>query len=116
MSKTNQFKCHSSVQTTLNVLGGKWKVLILWHLLEKKMRFNELQRSVGSISQKILASELRSLESNGVVHRKIYPQVPPKVEYWITPYGESLRPVLIQLASWGEKHNHKTKKKNNILK
>jgi DNA-binding HxlR family transcriptional regulator len=111
MAKHNKFKCHASVKTTLDVLGGKWKVLILWHLLEKKMRFNELQRSVGQISQKILASELRSLENNGIIHRKVYPQVPPKVEYWITPYGESLRPVLIQLAGWGEKHANKKKNK-----
>jgi DNA-binding HxlR family transcriptional regulator len=110
MSKHNKFKCHASVNTTLNVLGGKWKVLILWHLLEKTMRFNELQRSVGGISQKILANELRSLENNGIVHREVYLQVPPKVEYWITPYGESLRPVLIQLANWGEKHHKKIKK------
>ena len=103
MSKNDKYHCHAAVQATLNIIGGKWKPLILWHLLEKKMRFSELQRSLPKISQKILAAELRSLEANKIVHREIYPQVPPKVEYWITPYGETLRPVLTQLANWGLK-------------
>ncbi len=112
MSKENKFKCHGAVQATLAVIGGKWKPLILWHLLEKKMRFNELQKSLSSISQKMLASELRSLEEDGIVHREVYRQVPPKVEYWITAYGESLKPVLIQLAEWGYVHSTKVKPKN----
>lgn len=110
MEKHNKFKCHGAVQATLAVIGGKWKPLILWHLLEKKMRFNELQKSLGGISQKMLASELRSLEQDGIVHREVYRQVPPKVEYWITPYGESLKPVLIKAAEWGYTHSQQRKK------
>lgn len=110
MSKPNKFKCHATVATTLKVIGGKWKPLILWHLFEGKIRFNELQRQLEGISQKMLATELRSLEKDGIIHREVHHQVPPKVEYWITPYGKSLRLVLIQLANWGEKHSKKVKK------
>jgi DNA-binding HxlR family transcriptional regulator len=111
MKKPNKFKCHGAVQATLAVIGGKWKPLILWHLLEKKMRFNELQKSLQDISQKMLASELRSLEKDGIVHREVYRQVPPKVEYWITPYGESLKGVLEKVAEWGYAHKTRNSKK-----
>jgi len=111
MEKSNKFKCHGAVQATLAVIGGKWKPLILWHLLEKKMRFNELQKSLQDISQKMLASELRSLEKDGIVHREVYRQVPPKVEYWITPYGESLKGVLEKAAEWGYAHKTRSQKK-----
>jgi DNA-binding HxlR family transcriptional regulator len=111
MEKINKFKCHGAVQATLAVIGGKWKPLILWHLLEKKMRFNELQKSLQDISQKMLASELRSLEKDGIVHREVYRQVPPKVEYWITPYGESLKGVLEKAAEWGYAHKTRNQKK-----
>lgn len=111
MSKPKQYHCHAAVAATLKVIGGKWKPLILWHLFEEKIRFNELQRQLERISQKMLATELRSLEKDGIIHREVYHQVPPKVEYWITPYGKSLRPVLIQLANWGEKHSKKVKNK-----
>ena len=111
MEKHNKFKCHGAVQATLAVIGGKWKPLILWHLLEKKMRFNELQKSLQDISQKMLASELRSLEKDGIVHREVYRQVPPKVEYWITPYGESLKEVLEKAAEWGYAHKTRNQKK-----
>jgi DNA-binding HxlR family transcriptional regulator len=108
---SDRFLCHAAVQKTLAVIGGKWKPLILWHLLARKLRFGELQKSLDGISQKVLASELKSLEKNGIVHRKLYHQVPPKVEYWITPYGLTLRPVLEKLADWGCKHQAKTAKK-----
>ncbi len=110
MSHKDKFKCHAAVQTTLEVIGHKWKPLILWHLLEDKRRFGELEKSLKPISQKILASELRALEKNKIIHREVYRQVPPKVEYWITPYGLTLKPLLEKLALWGEKHrSHKTK-------
>lgn len=108
MVKHNKFKCHAAVQTTLSVIGGKWKPLIIWHLLEKKMRFNELQKSLKDISQKMLTSELRSLENDGIIHREVYRQVPPKVEYWVTPYGKTLESVLLPSAAWG--YNHSVKK------
>ncbi len=111
MSKKDKFKCHEAVSAALGAIGGKWKPLILWHLLEKTMRFGELEKSLTSISQKMLASELRALEKSGIVHREIYRQIPPKVEYWITPYGLTLRPVLEKLADWGIKHNAKKLKK-----
>jgi len=111
MSKHDKFKCHQAVQTALGVIGGKWKPLILWHLLEKKMRFNELEKSLTDISQKMLASELRALEKSGIIHREVYRQVPPKVEYWITPYGLSLKIVLEKLANWGANHSIKKIKK-----
>ena len=103
-TKTSKFLCHAAVQATLSVIGGKWKPLILWHLLERRLRFGELQKSLNGISQKILANELKRLEKSGVIHRKLYHQVPPKVEYWITSYGLTLRPVLEKLADWGGAH------------
>ncbi|MDX9779244.1 MAG: helix-turn-helix domain-containing protein [Patescibacteria group bacterium] len=114
MSKQNKYHCHAAVAATLKVIGGKWKPLILWHLFEGKVRFNELQRQLQGISQKMLATELRALEQDGIIHREVYPQVPPKVEYWITPYGKSLKTVLSKLADWGQTHakNRKATKKN----
>lgn len=112
MSSKDKFKCHAAVNNTLAVIGSKWRPLILWHLLEKTMRFSELQRSLQSISQKILISELRKLEHNRIIERHVYPQIPPKVEYHISPYGLSLKPVLEKMADWGAQHrplNPKTK-------
>ena len=92
------------VQTTLNVLGGKWKLLILWNLKDCKRRFSELKRLMPTISEKMLIQQLRELEKDGLVHRHVYPQVPPKVEYSFTDYAESLIPVLQVLCNWGERH------------
>ena len=92
------------VQTTLKVLGGKWKLLILWNLKDCKRRFSELKRLIPSISEKMLIQQLRELEKDGLVHRYVYSQVPPKVEYCFTDYAESLIPVLQVLCGWGEKH------------
>ena len=92
------------VTTALSVIGGKWKVIILWHLRGGVKRFGELQRLVSGISQKMLTQELRDLEETGLVNRKVYPVVPPKVEYSLTETGWSLQPVLEQLSHWGEKY------------
>lgn len=92
------------VTTALSIIGGKWKVIILYHLQEDKKRFGELQRLVKGISQKMLTQELRDLEETGLVARKVYPVVPPKVEYSLTDLGRSLRPVLDQLCEWGENY------------
>lgn len=90
------------VTTALSVIGGKWKVIILWHLKEGGVkRFGELQRLVRGISQKMLTQELRDLEESGLVARKVYPVVPPKVEYSLTETGWSLKPVLEMLCDWG---------------
>ena len=93
------------VTTALSVIGGKWKVIILWHLQEGGVkRFGELQRLVQGISQKMLTQELRDLEETGLVSRKVYPVVPPKVEYSLTETGWSLKPVLEQLCNWGKEY------------
>ncbi len=90
------------VTTALSIIGGKWKVIILWHLKEGGVkRFGELQRLVQGISQKMLTQELRDLEETGLVSRKVYPVVPPKVEYSLTETGWSLKPLLEQLCEWG---------------
>lgn len=98
------------VQTTLDVIGGKWKPLILWHLNENVLRFSQLTRGVVGITQKMLTQQLRELEKDELISRKVYPQVPPKVEYSITEYGKTLNPILKSMCDWGEKHNLRVKK------
>lgn len=90
------------VETTLSLIGDKWKPLILRDLLEGTKRFGELQRSVGRVSQKVLTSQLRAMEADGLVHREVYAEVPPRVEYSLTPLGRSLKPVIDALKTWGE--------------
>lgn len=92
------------VQATLDVLGGKWKILILWHLKENPRRFSELKRLMPEITEKMLTQQLRELEKDGIVNRKVYSEVPLKVEYSFTEYGLSLKPVLQSLCLWGEEH------------
>lgn len=94
----------SSVKTTLDVIGGKWKSLIMFMLTRETMRFSELQRSIDGITQKMLTQQLRELEADGLVNRKVYPQVPPKVEYSLTDYGRTLLPVLETMHKWGSSH------------
>ncbi len=97
----------SSVEMTLKVIGGKWKLVILCHLTEGVQRFGELKRAMPDITQKMLTQQLRELEVDGIIHRKVFVQVPPKVEYSLTEYGESLKEVLNMLADWGQKHQEK---------
>ena len=89
------------VEITLQLIGDKWKVLIIRDLLEGTKRFNELMRSVEGITQKVLTSHLRAMETAGLVNRKVYPEVPPKVEYSLTEPGLSLKPVLDAMVAWG---------------
>ena len=89
------------VETTLLMISDKWKVLILRDLLNGTMRFSELRRSVGNISQKVLTANLRQMERDGLVHREVYPEVPPRVEYSLTETGESLRPIIKAMKDWG---------------
>ncbi|GKH31590.1 helix-turn-helix transcriptional regulator [Muricomes sp. OA1] len=89
------------VEITLQLIGDKWKVLIIRDLLEGTKRFNELMRSVEGITQKVLTSHLRAMEAAGLVNRKVYPEVPPKVEYSLTETGLSLKPVLDAMVAWG---------------
>lgn len=90
------------VETTLTLIGNKWKVLILRDLLPGTKRFGELKKSLGSVSQKVLTAQLRDMEADGLVTRTVYPEVPPRVEYTLTDLGMSLEPVLNALLVWGE--------------
>lgn len=100
------------VEDALGILVGKWKPVILLHLLQEgTKRFNELKRSMPEITQKMLTKQLRELEEEDIIERVVYPQVPPKVEYSITEYGKSLEPILEAMHEWGTKHTlHKRQK------
>lgn len=90
------------VETTLSLIGDKWKVLILRDLMPGTKRFGELQRSIGRVSQKVLTANLREMEADALVARKVYAEVPPKVEYSLTELGRSLKPILDAMLAWGE--------------
>mgnify|MGYP004570999247 FL=1 len=90
------------VETTLTLIGDKWKVLILRDLMPGTKRFGELKKSVGNVSQKVLTAQLRAMEDSGLVHREVYAEVPPRVEYSLTELGKSLKPILDSLQLWGE--------------
>ncbi|HBF2106359.1 TPA: helix-turn-helix transcriptional regulator [Clostridioides difficile] len=90
------------VETTLTLIGDKWKVLILRDLLPGTKRFGELKKSIGSVSQKVLTAQLRDMEESGLVNRKVYAEVPPRVEYSLTELGQSLKPILDAMWNWGE--------------
>ncbi|MBD2776496.1 winged helix-turn-helix transcriptional regulator [Iningainema tapete] len=100
----NHSRLSCEVETTLRVIGGRWKVLIIRELMAGVKRFGELQRALNGITQKMLTQQLRELEEDGIIHREIYPQIPPKVEYSLTPLGESLKPILYAMHEWGVKH------------
>ena len=95
------------VETTLSLIGDKWKVLILRDLLPGTKRFGELKKSVGTVSQKVLTAQLRDMEENGLVHREVYAEVPPRVEYSLTELGRSLEPILNAMKVWGEDYKSK---------
>lgn len=92
------------VETTLTIIGNKWKVLILRDLMPGTKRFGELKKSIGSVSQKVLTSQLRDMESDGLLIRTVYPEVPPRVEYTLTETGKSLKPILDTMGKWGENY------------
>lgn len=92
------------VEATLELIGGKWKGVILYHLLEKTYRFGELKKVMPGITQRMLTKQLRELEKDGIVNRKVYAEVPPKVEYSLTEVGEGLRGVVMMMRDWGKKH------------
>ncbi|WP_145038951.1 helix-turn-helix domain-containing protein [Paenibacillus sp. Y412MC10] len=93
------------IETVMHVIGGKWKPLILWHLMESTKRFSDLEKDIPEVTQKMLAQHLRELESDGLVVRTIHPSVPPKVEYALSEYGITLLPVLESMCNWGTIHN-----------
>ena len=92
------------VATTVQLIGNKWKLLILRNLLARPWRFNELQKSLDGISQKVLTDSLRSMEADGIITRTVYPEVPPRVEYALSELGESMRPILNSMQAWGENY------------
>ncbi|WP_306303056.1 winged helix-turn-helix transcriptional regulator [Alicyclobacillus sendaiensis] len=98
--KTYEFNCEKEL--TLAVIGGKWKMLILWYIaLDSPQRFGKLRRLLPKVTPKMLTAQLRELEQDGIIQRKVYKQVPPKVEYTLTEYGEKLIPILKLMYEWG---------------
>lgn len=89
------------VETTLELIGGKYKALILWHLSEGKLRFSELRKVITSATPKMLTQQLRELEAQALIHREVFPVIPPRVEYSLTELGKSLMPVLMSMRDWG---------------
>ncbi|MBS6665212.1 MAG: helix-turn-helix transcriptional regulator [Coprobacillus sp.] len=105
IKKENLPEC--PVATTVELIGNKWKLLILKYLLNKTMRYNELKREIDGISQKVLTSTLKSMVEDGIVIRTSYPEVPPRVEYSLSEIGESMRPVIDVMADWGNTYKNK---------
>jgi DNA-binding HxlR family transcriptional regulator len=97
-------KTNCPVEATLELIGGKYKALILWHLSEKKLRFSELHKVITSATPKMLTQQLRELETSNLIHREVYPVIPPKVEYSLTDRGHSLVKVLDKLCDWGNEN------------
>jgi DNA-binding HxlR family transcriptional regulator len=100
----NEKTYHCPVEAALDVIGGKWKPLILWALGDNVLRFNELQKGLPGVNTKMLTKQLRELEADGVITRTVYPEVPPRVEYAITDFGRTLIPILQALCSWGAEY------------
>ncbi|MEW4530600.1 helix-turn-helix domain-containing protein [Maioricimonas sp. JC845] len=92
------------VEATLELIGGKWKGIVLYYLLDGRLRFSELKRRIGCVTQRMLTKQLRELESSGLINRIVYAEVPPRVEYELTDEGKSLEPILAVLKQWGETH------------
>ncbi|MCC2624602.1 MAG: yybR [Burkholderiales bacterium] len=108
---TRRFDEKCAVQVILKILGGKWKTLIVYTLLDGTKRFNELRRIIPDVTQRMLTNQLRELEKDKIIIRKVYAQVPPKVEYTLTPIGEALKPILEELEAWGACYLEKMKTK-----
>lgn len=104
MAKSKEITKGCPMDITINILSGKWKISILWNLTRGIIRFNELQRLLDNITQKTLTLQLRELESDGIIYRKVYAEVPPKVEYGLTELGESMKPILNSMCEWGKNY------------
>lgn len=111
MEKTN----YCPVSATLDLIGGKYKALILWHLAESKRRFSELNKLIPSATAKMLTQQLREMETQQLIHREVFPVVPPKVEYSLTDLGRSLMPVLIAMRDWGSDYLHSQNLTSNCI-
>jgi DNA-binding HxlR family transcriptional regulator len=92
---------HCAMDITMHFIGGKWKTVVLWYLRKDKKRFSELRKLIPNITEKMLSLQLKKLENDGIVKRKIYAEVPPKVEYYLTDFGKTLIPMLEEIAKWG---------------
>lgn len=103
-NKTDIINFGCPVTVTVDVIGGKWKGVILYHLTDGPKRFNELRRLFPRITQRMLTLQLRELEKDGVIHREIYKEIPPRVEYSLTAFGETLMPLIVLMRDWGEKY------------
>lgn len=104
-AKHSRFDCSPGcpVEASVNLIGGKWKSIILWHLhADGTLRFSEIRRRVQNVTQRTMTNQLRELEQDGLIHREVYPQVPPKVEYSLTDLGRSFSPILVALKEWGD--------------
>ena len=99
-----QSKYHCPVEVTLDVIGGKWKCIIIWWLREHPRRFSELKQLIPGITQKVLTEQLRELEADGLIHREAHKEKPPRVEYSLTSYGTTIRPITNLMCEWGKNH------------
>lgn len=99
-----QITDHCPVEATLDLIGGKYKALILWHLSEKTLRFSELRKVITNATPKMLTQQLRELEAHELIHREVFPVVPPRVEYSLTDLGKSLMPILVAMRDWGAEY------------
>ena len=97
------FQC--PLELTMALVGGKWQCVILWHLRKHSLRFNQLKRRLGDITPKMLTQQLRDLEENDLIYRKVYPVIPPKVEYGLTEYGKTFVPILKSMYMWGDQYS-----------
>jgi DNA-binding HxlR family transcriptional regulator len=112
--REKKYRC--AMEMTIDLIGGKWKALILWHLADGILRFNEIKRLFPDITQKMLTQQLRFLEKSKLIKRKVYAQVPPKVEYSLTDFGRTLMPVLYSMNQWGNDYINKKEIKPALIK
>jgi DNA-binding HxlR family transcriptional regulator len=105
-ARYSRFDCSPgcSVEAAIGLIDGKWKSVILFHLMAGTLRFNEIRRHIPDVTQRMLTNQLRELEQDGMIDRKVYAQVPPKVEYSLSPLGRSMEPILLALKSWGDQN------------
>lgn len=96
-----------AVEASISLIDGKWKSVILFHLMAGTLRFNALRRAIPGVTQRMLTNQLRELEADGLIERKVYAEVPPKVEYSLSPLGQSLQPIILALKQWGDDNMHR---------
>lgn len=114
MSKSIDLESDCPMNLTINILSGKWKLAILWHLSRGTIRFNELQRLLANITQKTLTMQLRELERDGIIYREVYPESPLRVEYGLTNIGESMQPILSAMCEWGKDYKKLMNENNTV--